>query len=391
MNIKQQALEAARPHAKGIDDLIEKASKIEAYLLGNTSLTPPAFNPKDMIGPIVDLTTNQPIEIEEAEQPRNPFNPGSVPANLDADVVEMLALAKELTADLGEMGFVEPDQAAYNVAIRERSARSVADARLKRLAEEVAHCDIAAGPIVEPDNDYLEGRKIENFIIPFRHRGAEFEAKLRPIQIKIAESLKTGGRIINVTRGMGASTMIAAFAREAATGLWSGFARHDLQSHKVLVITNTHTNALILHQLIDDSSVTVLDFDGVAMREHAGEHYSYIVIDNAAYIPYALEDKLRAYIEKCEAAHVAWQSATYCSDVEPIPTRVTLISVPGQERGWFYELCVSDDPEVIKNKMTGDWRWSAMTNSEAAALKEKVGADAFANQFENKFRPVRDT
>jgi hypothetical protein len=146
----------------------------------------------------------------------------------------------------------------------------------------------------------------------------------------------------------------------------------------------------VLNDLIDDTSVNVYSFAAVAEMAHAGEHYDHIIIDNAAFLPYALEARVIAYVEECKQAYIDDQVKRYgwdeTDDFKPRPTKLALISVPGQEAGWFYGAWTAPESDV--RKMAIDWKLSAMTAERATALRREVGEMIFRNQFENQFRPT---
>ncbi len=372
MEIKQQALEAARAYATDIDDLLVKAAKIEAYLLGTTALT--RIDPAGIIGDIVDEKTHVPVSIA-AEPPRpNPFNPDSLPVSLDDDAAELLALAKGLTSDLKELGYAEPDMDTYLRMNSEAIARENAKVRMKKLAEAVEKCDITDGPVSKVPDIRAEFA-MENYRIERRDGGGIDYVKLRPMQLQLGDFMADESVVVNVCRQFGTTTMIAAFARQ-----------QRIRGMKVLVLTNTHRNVAVLNELIADTSVNVYSFGAVAEFAHAGEHYDHIIIDNAAFLPYALEDRVIAYVEKCKEAYIANQHATYVPGFTPWEAKVALISVPGQEQGWFYRAFTEVDSDA--RKLAIDWKFSAMTAEKAKELRREVGEMIFGNQFENKFRPV---
>lgn len=357
MNIKEMALQAALAHAQSGDSvelLITRAQAIELYL-NSTALT---------AGGVVSPQTGQLVE--------------QAPAPLDDESINLLSAARDLTGDLTEMGFAEPDDTT------EASIREKDKVRLKEFSEAIAGCDLSSAPALAVEG--VDSRLMENFKIAFRHRGAQYTADLRPIQISLARGFTKSDLVINVSRGMGATTMIAAFAREMKA-----------KGKKILVLTNTYGNAVMMQDMIDDAAVNVYDFNQLSTMTHAGESYDFIIIDNAAFIPYAIEDHIRNYIEACKQSHrdAALTLSTVVQgkreeDKLLRPTRVIMISVPGQERGWFYNLARSNHRDNDYFNITGDWFWSGMTADEAKRLKLEIGEKAFANQYENKFRPVAE-
>jgi hypothetical protein len=372
MEIKQQAIEAARPFADNVDDLLVKAAKIEAYLLGTTALT--RIDPAGIIGDIVDEKTHEPVSIAAEPARPNPFDPESLPVKLDDDAAHVLSLAKSLTSDLKEMGYAEPDLDTYMRINGESISNAAMNERMKILSKQVETCDITDAPVLERPDIYSEFA-MENYRIPVANDGriippgVDVSAKLRPMQLQLGQYMADESMVINVCRQFGTTTLIAAFARQ-----------QRIHGEKLLILTNTHRNVAILNELIDDVSVNVYSFADIENRVWAGETYDYIVIDNAAFIPYAFEGKIADYVHKCNIKG---------SSYDPRPTKLILVSVPGQEAGWFYGAWTAPDTDDVR-KMAIDWKLSAMTAKQADKLKKEIGEMIFSNQFENKFRPVEE-
>lgn len=379
MNIKQQALEAARPYAHNFNDLLEKAAKIEAFLNESSHAAIAKSTPqpiremydpaedKGMLGPIVDERTQEEIDFEKDNRIHAFDEDGN--DIIDDDASELINLAKNLVSDLDELGF-NTNLSENTTRLNEgRNIEELAKVRLKELSEAVKNCDLSTSPPMEQSN-YSESRSMENYTIAFKHRGASYEAKLRPYQIGLGKSFEKDNVVLNIARTLGSSTMIAAFAREVKA-----------RGKKILVLTNSYSNAMMMQEMIDDVAVDVYDYNKIGEISHKGQRYDYIVLDNAAFIPYAIEDRVKEYIEACKTAQLSYT---------PMPVRIIMVSVPGQARGWFYKEYSTPHGADFPTKVTADWRWSDMTPEEAKRLKAEMGAEAFANQFENKFRPVKD-
>lgn len=430
MNIKQQALEAARPHADTIEDLIEKAYQIEAYLLGTTALTglsnrpnpfdpaslaedetttaEPAFlgkmpiNPewgynaaddKEFIGAIVDEKTKEPIDYNITDPNwRDRAHAFDKDGNdlIDDETADLIALARGLTSDLSEMGFASTNMASNNYRVQRAQAEARANERMKALVERIEQCDLGSAPLVPPPPNICDQRRMDNYRITQAnsHEGL-VDWKLRPIQLQIGEMFAKESVIMNVCRQFGSTTMIAAFARQQRTqGGYSIDPNPPKRLSNVLVLTNNHRAVAHLNNLIDDASVNVYSFNQISQMTHTGESYDYIIIDMAAFIPYAIEDKVRDYVEKCLAVDVVETTYTNARGVEGKregPGRLIMVSVPGLAQGWFYEAYTRGDDV---RKLAVDWKWSEMTAERAAELKKNIGEGSFACEYENKFRPV---
>lgn len=345
MDIKQMALEAARAHAHDIDDLIVKASKIEAYLLGSTALTTPLENLRAG-DPAVEDEISKNISVKVSDT----FMIGDKPL-YDDDSRELIALAKGLTRDLGALGYSELDAKQAKRIAEEHEKRTRFEERMMMAASLLGAVSFEGE--LPPMEDLAASRRVENFTVG----GGE---NLRPTVIQIADMMKSQNMVVNACRRFGSTTMIAAFARQQRT---SG------KFNKILVLTNTYGNVCELTGLIDDTSVNVLTFVQAAERLYAGEKYNHILIDNAAYIPYAIEKDLRAYVEQCTMPDGL----------------IALVSVPGQECGWFYDAFTDERAKGLR--ISVNWTHSDITPERAAVLRRQVSEDVFKNQFENKFRP----
>ncbi len=377
MNIRQQALEAARPHASDIEDLLTKAAKIEAYLLGSTSLTPPS------LGPITDTATNESVEINPRPFDHRfcafPAEPDGE-SELDADVREMLAISKALAESNPEFQLSENDLAAGESWVRRQDQETIQKLKMKSISEAVENCDLFSAP-PPPVERLGDERLMENFKTPVRsslglHNNFEnTHFEMRPKQLEIGSIMENEHVVLNMCRRFGTTTMIAAFARQ-----------QQARGHKVLILTNNHGNSSELELLIDDSSVEVMTFQYAARRTHAGEHYDHIIVDNAAFIPYAQEPAIRDYIDKCMVERIRWELRTYAPGFTSTPTKLALISVPGRKFGWFYTFYTDTEGSEHIRRMAIDWKSSPMTAEEADRLRKEVGEMIFRNQFENQFR-----
>lgn len=390
MDIRQQALEAARPHALDIDDLLSKAAKIEAYLLGSTYLSPPS------LGPITDTATNEPVVIDP-----KPFDHRfcAFPAEtveqpeLDDDIREMLALSKALTESNPEFQLSEDVLAWGEEWNRRKDRETLQKQKMKIIADAVENCDIFSAP--PPPVEYLAiERKMENYKKPVIGPNGDYiyrevedtQFKMRDEQLEIGSMMEYESMVLNVCRLFGTTTMIAAFARQ-----------QRVKGYKVLILTNTHKNAMELDFLIDDGSVEVITFQYASEREHAGEFYDYIIVDNAAFIPYAQEEAIRSYIDKCIASKLLWERNYRPKDglvkrgedfvriKTELGTRLILASVPGRKQGWFYEAYTGTE-DITGQRLAVSWEKSVMTPEKAAELRKEVGEMIFRNQFENQFR-----
>ena len=403
-DIKILAINAARQYATDTEDLISQAAKIEAYLTGGApdKLTDqkresadPAHFRKNLEEKLIQLPNGDPLieqiikeelginmsETFSYETPEIVTEMTEDAKNLSREydeVDDLVKLAKALTSNLEDLRYQGIDPLKMNAYELEEWKRGEIKRkyheRMKKSAVLLENCgDLLTAPVVENSN-YSESRQVSNFRIDevVRYGGiVEKCVPLTDLQLTVAQYMKEGNLILNVHRHFGTTTLIAAFARqEAALG------------KKVLVLTNNYSSSKHISLLIDDGAVKVYTFDKVANLSHNGEFYHHVLIDMASFIPYALEERIKQYIGKCNHAFLKNQNIYRAPGYPPELPLITIAGVPGMEQGWFYEAFTNN---LDMRRVTIPWTMSNLSPNCIKNLEPEVSA----NQYENKFRPVK--
>ncbi len=349
-DIKLAALAAAQTHAHSVDDLLVQAARIEAYLN--------------------DQYSNDGLLIE-SNPPIIGFGDQESNVVVDDDASDIIALAKSLTDDLEELGYTQPKTWASIRRNKEVSMIEKDKAKMKYQADLIENCvDIGTAPIdidietFDPISFSMDNYKLID--------NCGLRQPLNHLLIHLASFFPKESVVLNVCRQLGTTMMLSAFARqESALG------------RKILFLSPNFRNAQLVSERIDDNAVNIMTFADLAKHAHAGEWYDYILIDQAAHIPYAMEEHLEQYITKCSDTYLNVKG-----HLSKFPyMRKIITSSPGKKRGFFFLKWACNNSY---RKIAIDWTHSRISNEEAMNLKAQIGSDTFANQYENQFRPLTD-
>jgi hypothetical protein len=344
IDTRLQAIEAARGFAYNFEDMMAKAAIVEAYLLGDSVAT--RANTTTALTPVSDIEL--PEHSEEVEE-------------------------------IANLAGIVPDESVH--VHLEEQLRDMAAAIVPEALEG------AVTPV------FSDGFNPSDFLVErYRITGPRLteDDHLRPLWIKIAEAARSNDVVINSSRGAGLTTFMIAFARERAA-----------QGKHVLLVTSNYRLVTHLAKEIDDASVKVMTFEALSNAAFVGEYYDYILIDNAAHIPFSIESRLLAYIHAVTRKEViapfdhddmiersAGRSSHYHagSSIMITPPYLIVGSTPATEQGLFHRLWTTDDCALKIAVASRDW----MHPDTLTATKAALGPERFANLHDNAFRPVQE-
>lgn len=213
-------------------------------------------------------------------------------------------------------------------------------------------------------HDYLSESAEPLINIHDEHKGVgpngDFTFTLRPTQMELCETFTQSDCVINSCRQYGNTTMLVAFSD------WQ-----KSQGKDVLVLGKNHTAIVAMRNMatLPISCKTFSNFADCSCKSD-NDQYDYILIDDAAFIPYSLEEKFVNTIR---------------GSLKPNGKTIVL-SVPSQARGWFHELYTGNHGFT---KYTVDWK-DFQTPEWAIKMAGKIGQEQFDNTFCNVFRPIKD-
>jgi phage terminase large subunit GpA-like protein len=187
--------------------------------------------------------------------------------------------------------------------------------------------------------------------------------------------------IINSARQMGTSVMLSAFA------LWSAAFKCD---QNILMASHSYTAALNLIStirfMIEHSTAWLpkvivnnkheIQFDNgsrifasaITQNLGRGMTLNTLIIDNAAFIPYKLDNHVKELIGISQTFN----------------TKVVLASTPKYQEGLFWDLW--SDPTIFQAaRITFDLSLHPDATERASQMKETLGAEMFKNECECQF------
>jgi hypothetical protein len=358
MNIREQALNAALPFAHDSSDLIKKALEIEHFLLGGYSRDVKTESANDS-------------QLNESSQ--------------EDDASKLLKISKAMIKE-AELDYhldcSNPIIAEHN---RELNLIIKSQEQLGALSNKVDKCsDLFTAP-VDPINTIIPEMRMENYNPVDIHNN---EWKLSPFQLELGKRMRNSNLVINTSRQAGTTSVIAAFARE----IQSDYSLKGSHESKLLIITNNYNSVVELYKRIEIASVMVISFDNIfdyrKKVDLSKHHFSHIVIDNAAMIPYANETAIMGAIAECkwnraDSSFKALRERKQCP--HDGQTYVSIFSTPALDQGLFYNLFTGNN-EYSKITVDGSKRYS---EKELSDIRNFIGEEKFETRFCNVFRKAQ--